>query len=106
MAQTQLNLVNYFNQLLTPELYEDYAPNGLQVEGKSTIKRLAFSVSATQDSLQKALEWGADGLVAHHGIFWKYQGARTITGAWGERVKLCVKNDLNLFAYHLSLIHI
>jgi dinuclear metal center YbgI/SA1388 family protein len=103
MAESQLNLLNYFNKLLTPEVFEDYAPNGLQVEGKPTIKRVAFAVSATQDSLQKAIAWGADAIVVHHGIFWKYQGARTITGAWGERVKLCVKNDLNLFAYHLPL---
>ena len=103
MAESQLNLLNYFNKLLTPEVFEDYAPNGLQVEGKPTIKRVAFAVSATQDSLQKAISWGADAIVVHHGIFWKYQGARTITGAWGERVKLCVKNDLNLFAYHLPL---
>lgn len=103
MSETQLNLVNYFNQLLTPGLFEDYAPNGLQIEGKTSLKRLAFAVSATQDSIQKAIAWGADGLVVHHGIFWKHQGARTITGGWGERVKLCVKNDLNLFAYHLPL---
>jgi dinuclear metal center YbgI/SA1388 family protein len=103
MSQGQLNLTNYLNQLLSPGLFEDYAPNGLQVEGKQNLKRLAFSVSATQHSLSEALAWGADGLVVHHGIFWKYQGPRTITGAWGERVKLCVKNDLNLYAYHLPL---
>lgn len=103
MSESQLNLANYFAQLLTPELFEDYAPNGLQVEGKSSLKRLAFAVSATQDSLQKAIAWGADGLVVHHGIFWKHQGSRPITGGWGERVKLAVKNDLNLFAYHLPL---
>ena len=101
--ETQLNLTKYFNQLLSPGQFEDYAPNGLQVEGKSQLKRLAFAVSATQDSIQKAIQWGADGLVVHHGIFWKHQGPRTITGAWGERVKLCVKHDLNLFAYHLPL---
>lgn len=103
MSETQLNLVNYFNQLLTPGLFEDYAPNGLQIEGKTSLKRLAFAVSATQDSIQKAITWGADGIVVHHGIFWKHHGARTITGGHGERVKLCVKNDLNLFAYHLPL---
>lgn len=103
MQETQFNLLNYFSKLLAPEVFEDYAPNGLQIEGKNSIKRVAFAVSATQDSLQKAISWGADAIVVHHGIFWKYQGARTITGAWGERVKLCVKNDLNLFAYHLPL---
>lgn len=103
MTVTQTEVKNYFDQLLTPALFEDYTPNGLQVEGKSQLKRIAFAVSATQDSLRQAQEWGADAIVVHHGIFWKYQGARTITGAWGERVKLCVKHDLNLFAYHLPL---
>ncbi|HXH75229.1 MAG TPA: Nif3-like dinuclear metal center hexameric protein [Bacteriovoracaceae bacterium] len=97
------DLLNYLNQLLTPQVFEDYAPNGLQVEGKEQLKRLAFAVSATQDSLKQAIDWKADALVVHHGIFWKHQGARTVTGPWGERVRLCVKNDLNLIAYHLPL---
>lgn len=103
MSQTQLTLLNYFNELLRPSLFEDYAPNGIQIEGRARIERLAFSVSATQHSIREAIKWKADGLVAHHGIFWKHQGARTVTGPWGERVKLCVKNDLNLYAYHLPL---
>lgn len=101
MSQTEL--LSYYQKLLSPELFEDYSPNGLQVEGRPSIKKIAFAVSATQSSMKEAITWGADALVVHHGIFWKYQGARTVTGAWGERVKLCVKNDLNLIAYHLPL---
>ncbi|MBA2405795.1 MAG: Nif3-like dinuclear metal center hexameric protein [Bdellovibrionales bacterium] len=103
MSLNQNDLLQYLNQQMNPQFFEDYAPNGLQIEGSSQITRLAFAVSATQDSIKKAIDWGAQGLVVHHGIFWKYQGARTVTGAWGERVKACVKNDLNLFAYHLPL---
>jgi dinuclear metal center YbgI/SA1388 family protein len=103
MTQTTSTLQEYLNKLLTPSLFEDYAPNGLQIEGKAHLKRLAFAVSATQESIQQALTWGADALIVHHGIFWKHQGARLITGGWGERVKMCVKSDLNLFAYHLPL---
>ncbi len=103
MSINTSELQDYFRKLLTPENFEDYAPNGLQVEGKSQISRVAFAVSATQDSIQKAQNWGADALVVHHGIFWKHQGARTVTGAWGERVKVLVKSDTNLFAYHLPL---
>ncbi len=103
MAVSQFSLLSYFTQLLKPELFDDYAPNGLQIDGRAELKRLAFAVSATQDSLSKALAWGADGLVVHHGIFWKGQGARPVVGPWGERVKLAVRNDLNLFAYHLPL---
>ncbi len=97
------DLLNYLNQLLSPHDFEDYAPNGLQIEGKSEIRRIAFAVSATQDSLRKAREFKADAIIVHHGIFWKYQSARPVTGAWGERVKLCVKEDMNLIAYHLPL---
>jgi dinuclear metal center YbgI/SA1388 family protein len=103
MSINRFDLLTYLNQLLTPNLFDDYAPNGVQIEGADQIFKLAFAVSATQDSIQKAIQWGAQGLVVHHGIFWKYQGARPITGAWGERVKLCIKNDLNLYAYHLPL---
>lgn len=103
MAQSLSSIQDYLTNLLSPALFEDYAPNGLQVGGKTHLKRIAFAVSATQDSLHKAIAWGADALIVHHGILWKHQGARTITGGWGERVKLCVKNDLNLLAYHLPL---
>jgi dinuclear metal center YbgI/SA1388 family protein len=103
MSITRSMLQDYFQKILTPENFEDYAPNGLQVEGKDKIARLAFAVSATQDSIAKARTWGADALVVHHGIFWKHQGPRTVTGAWGERVKSLVKDDMNLFAYHLPL---
>lgn len=96
-------LTNYLNDLLQPQNFEDYAPNGLQIEGKAEVKKIAFAVSATQESIQAALKWGADALIVHHGVFWKYQGARTLTGAWGERLKQCVKQDLNLIAYHLPL---
>ena len=103
MSIHRQELLNYFQTLLTPENFEDYAPNGLQVEGKARITKLAFAVSATQESIGLARDWGADALVVHHGIFWKYQGARPVTGAWGERVKTLVKSDMNLFAYHLPL---
>lgn len=103
MSITSEALSDYFSHLLSPQNFEDYAPNGPQIEGKKQISKLAFAVSATQASLQEAIDWGADGLVVHHGVFWKYQGARPVTGAWGKRIKLCIQNDLNLFAYHLPL---
>ena len=96
-------LENYLGKLLSPELFDDYAPNGLQIEGQSAISKIAFAVSATQESIRASVEWGAEALVVHHGLFWKYMGARTITGPWGKRVNLCIKNNLNLFAYHLPL---
>lgn len=100
---TQTQLLQFLNQLLSSPLFDDYCPNGLQVEGKKEIRKVGFAVSATQESIDAANSWGADALIVHHGVFWKYAGARTITGAWGERIKKLIKADLNLYAYHLPL---
>ena len=97
------DLLQYTNQLLNSAQFEDYCPNGLQIEGKKEIKKVAFAVSATLDSIEKAIAWKADALIVHHGVFWKYNGARAITGPWGERVKKTIQNDLNLIGYHLPL---
>jgi dinuclear metal center YbgI/SA1388 family protein len=103
MEHTKEDILQFLNRLLTPEMFDDYAPNGLQIEGKKRIKKIAFAVSATQESIKKAIEFKADALIVHHGVFWKHQGTRPITGAWGERIKLVIQNELNLFAYHLPL---
>lgn len=96
-------LHQFLNQLLQTQNFEDYCPNGLQIEGKTDIRKVAFAVSATHDSLDQAIAWGADALVVHHGVFWKHAGSRPVTGAWGQRIIKAAKNDLNLFGYHLPL---
>lgn len=96
-------LENYLNKLLNIHEYKDYCPNGLQVQGKKEIKRIAFSVSASLESIKKASEWKADALVVHHGIFWNYKGVSPLVGAHYKRVSELIKSDINLLAYHLPL---
>ena len=103
MSIARNDLLADLNLLLDVKSFEDYSPNGLQIEGKSELKKIAFAVSATHESLQQAITWGADALIVHHGVFWKHEGARPVIGPWGERVKKCIQNDLNLIAYHLPL---
>ncbi|MEX1098951.1 MAG: Nif3-like dinuclear metal center hexameric protein, partial [Bacteriovoracaceae bacterium] len=59
--------------------------------------------SATKDSFQKAAELGVDALIVHHGLFWKFHGPKTITGAFAKRVKPLIQNEINLLSYHLPL---
>ncbi|MGZ8916522.1 MAG: Nif3-like dinuclear metal center hexameric protein [Methylobacter sp.] len=40
---------------------------------------------------------------SHHGLFWTFHGAKPLTGAFAKRIFPLVKNDINLFAYHLPL---
>ena len=101
MEKTEL--VKYLNKYLDIYRYQDYGPNGLQIDGKDSIKKVAFAVSATLESVEQSVAWGADALIVHHGLFWKFHGARAIKGAHGKRVISLIKNDINLFGFHLPL---
>lgn len=96
-------LTAFLNELLTPKAFRDYGPNGLQIEGRSQVSRVAFAVSATADSIAQAQAWGADTLIVHHGLFWQFHGPRPITGAFARRVCPLIRAEMNLYGYHLPL---
>ena len=100
---TRQQLDAYLDELLRPGDFNDYGPNGLQVEGAPKISRVAFAVSATAESIAAAGEQHAEALVVHHGLFWEFHGARPIIGPFAARIRPLIKNDINLFAYHLPL---
>jgi dinuclear metal center YbgI/SA1388 family protein len=99
----QLNeLIQYLDVLLEPERFRDYAPNGLQVEGRPEVLRLVCGVSASQDLIDTALAHQADAILVHHGYFWKNEDRR-ILGIKRKRLKSLLQNDISLLAYHLPL---
>lgn len=97
------DLTKELNNLLNIYDYADYGPNGLQIQGRDEIKKIVFAVSATKASVAHAAEVGADALIVHHGLFWKFHGPKTLTGAFYHRTAPLIKNDINLFGYHLPL---
>ncbi len=101
MKRSQLE--HYLKQHLKPELFDDYCPNGLQIEGREEIKKILFSVSATRESCEHAAKINACALIVHHGVFWKFHGTRTLTGPFAKRLFPLIKNDINLMGYHLPL---
>lgn len=92
----------FLQQLLQPEGFKDYGPNGLQVEGRREVQRLASGVTASLAFIDAAIAAGADTLLVHHGLFWRGQDGR-LTGWLKARVARLLAHDLNLFAYHLPL---
>ena len=97
------DLDRYLRDLLIPSFMNDYGPNGLQIEGKDNISKIAFAVTASADAINKAVEMKADALIVHHGLFWNFHGVRTLTGPFGRRVLPLAKNEINLYSYHLPL---
>ncbi|MES0489822.1 MAG: Nif3-like dinuclear metal center hexameric protein [Leptospirales bacterium] len=95
-------LEKFLNGFLNVKDFDDYAPNGLQVEGKPQIQKLAVSVSISEQVIHEAVEMKADAILVHHGHFWK-NTPPIITGAAKRKIALLLKNDISLFAYHLPL---
>ncbi|WXU00398.1 MAG: GTP cyclohydrolase 1 type 2 [Catillopecten margaritatus gill symbiont] len=95
-------LSEYCHDYLKVDKFQDYCPNGLQVEGKADIQTLVSGVSANQDLIERAIDEKADALFVHHGFFWKGEDQK-ITGIKKNRIKALLDNNINLFAYHLPL---
>jgi len=95
-------LRDYNASLLQTGLFKDYCPNGVQVEGRAEVRRIATGVSASQQLLDEAIAWGADAILVHHGYFWRNEEA-PITGIKKRRIAQLLRNDVSLLVYHLPL---
>lgn len=102
MAIVLQEMVTYLNQYLQVGKFKDYCPNGLQVEGKGTIKKIVTGVTACQQLIDAAIEAKADAIIVHHGYFWKGED-ECITGIKKQRLQALLKHDISLLAYHLPL---
>jgi dinuclear metal center YbgI/SA1388 family protein len=90
------------SEWLNPDAFKDYGPNGLQVEGRGRVARIASGVTASLAFIDAAIAMRADTLLVHHGLFWRGQDGR-LTGWLKARVARLLAHDINLFAYHLPL---
>lgn len=101
MAQLT-EIVAYCNQRLDAAAFEDYCPNGLQVEGRPEVAHIVSGVTASQALIEAAVDAGADLLLVHHGYFWRGEQA-PLVGMKGRRIRALMRADLSLLAYHLPL---
>lgn len=100
---TTLNtLVNYCDTLLDSARFNDYCPNGLQIEGQHDIKKIVTGVTACQALIERAIAAKADAILVHHGYFWKHENP-CLVGNKGQRIKTLCQHNISLIAYHLPL---
>jgi dinuclear metal center YbgI/SA1388 family protein len=90
------------DEILQPGKFQDYCPNGLQVEGGAEVSLLVTGVTACQALIDQAISIGADAILVHHGFFWRDE-APVITGMKRRRIAALLANDVSLLAYHLPL---
>jgi dinuclear metal center YbgI/SA1388 family protein len=95
-------VVSYLDKYLRIAEFQDYGPQGLQVEAAvEDIQRVALAVDVAPKIIEQAADWGADMLLVHHGVLWR--NVERIAGPLGERVRLLMANDIHLYAAHLAL---
>lgn len=99
---TLQELHEYTNALLAIEQFQDYCPNGLQVEGRCEVSLLVTGVTASLELIEQAMAAGADAIMVHHGYFWKGEDPR-ITGMKQRRLRRLLETRTSLLAYHLPL---
>ena len=95
-------LCSWIDSTLNAASFNDYCPNGLQVEGKSEISHIIAGVTASEALIDAAIEQGADAVLVHHGWFWKSDDPRVL-GTRKTRLAKLLAHDINLLAYHLPL---
>lgn len=95
-------ICSYLSDLFAACKHQDHSNNGLQVEGQSDIRKIAFAVDACQLVFDLAVERQAQMLIVHHGISWG-GGIKRITACHSRRLKTLLGAGLSLVAYHLPL---
>src|ERR1700728_2736540 len=95
-------IIDELDRLLDAGPFRDYCPNGLQVEGRSEIARVATGVSGSAALLRQAPALGTDRVPTPHGLFWEGDDPRVI-GSLRKRLGLLMGADVSLAAYHLPL---
>jgi putative NIF3 family GTP cyclohydrolase 1 type 2 len=61
-------LVDFLDRLLAAGSIPDYGPQGVQVEGKSHVRKVAVGVTASAELFRRAIAAGADLVIVHHGV--------------------------------------
>ena len=95
-------IVNFCDELLDAQAFDDYCPNGLQVPGGEEVRTIVSGVSASLELFERAAELDADLILAHHGLIWG-RTPTVIDRAAKRRLELLFSRDCSLLAYHLPL---
>jgi len=106
MTTTSLDLHafdQWLRNLLKPELYKDYCPNGLIVEASAKVHQVVAGVSLCSELIDEALERKADALIVHHPHgFWNNQ-PRLPVGPLARKLRTMLSHGMSLWGFHLPL---
>jgi len=94
-------LANYLDEILKVKEIEDKSLNGLVVDNKGEVNKIALAVDASLNAFREAGKIGADFLIVHHGLWW---GKPFPLCGWTyERIRVLLEKNVALYVAHLPL---
>ncbi|NMB56403.1 hypothetical protein GYA19_00520 [Candidatus Beckwithbacteria bacterium] len=108
---TTHKLFDYLHtQIFSPELRNkaqqlDSNANGIQILGQEKVDKIALGVSCNLEFLEKAVSWGAQICLFHHGLGLneKYIYNSCLDLSLQKQLKIIFENELTIAGYHYYL---
>ncbi|MFH1705388.1 MAG: Nif3-like dinuclear metal center hexameric protein [Patescibacteria group bacterium] len=97
-------LNKYFSAFTEKAKKDPWCANGIQLDGKDEIRKIALGVSANLEFFQKAVKREADCLLVHHSLSLQSLNQR-IDPLLKDRIKYLLDHGLTLIGYHFLLDH-
>jgi dinuclear metal center YbgI/SA1388 family protein len=94
-------LVDYLDDFLRLDDFDDISQNGLQVEGPDEVTKVVCAVDACLAAAEQAIDEDAQLLLVHHGLFW--DKPLRLVGPHFERVRTLIQGGCGLYGVHLPL---
>lgn len=89
-------------ELLAKALAKDEVANGVQTLGGENVEKVALGVTLNEEFLKKAIDWGSNFCIFHHGL-----DPRTYKSRLGislqKRLKLIFDNKMTIAGFHGAL---
>jgi dinuclear metal center YbgI/SA1388 family protein len=103
LAPRLSEVADHLDGVLRTSEIPDYpgALNGIQAEHVGPVRRCAVAVDASVQTIQGAIDTGANLLLVHHGLFWS--GVQSIRAHHYERLRRLLAHDVAVYSSHLPL---
>ena len=89
-------------ELLEKAIKKDERINGVQFLGENDVEKIAIGVSLNEEFLQKAIKWGSNFCIFHHGLDPETYKSRFPLYSQ-KRLSLIFKNEITIMAFHYAL---
>ncbi len=95
------DVVDFLDKEIQIESVSDRCQNGLQIQGKKDVNKIALSVDMSLNTIREAIKRQCDLIISHHALIWDPQ--KVLKGLLSRKIRILMKNDLSVYTAHLPL---